>query len=648
MSVKNAMKHLAHVITLIATVLLCGSLCMPTAAAVPATAAEPDGSPAPAATTDIGWGQLGLSDELALLGANQRNDVAVPIPQGVIPTALTGQIGSVVNAVNGRVDVLDSRGVFLGAIGTPTGLASEPFIVDISAAEITDGAARLNFVLRNDTVAADSCTQVPSVTLTQLATAYSGPTPNPRTVADFLPGYLDQISIRVGPTPTRDQQQAALDLVAKLTHLYRQMPVRIDVDTSAATATPLVGSSRVIEIRDGGRPGLTVVKPDTPAAALVISGSGRELLRQVDLFADRRAVLAQTTTATVTSADEQRPQSTNMLTFGRLGMTGQASVLGTTTMYAGFDVSDFASGQIDGAKVHLLANYTPVVAGEGSLLIRSGSTVVASRSLDSSGAVDLTADIPAEAVRSNVGLGLELRYVPKQECAPLSDRMTFALDPRSTVTVTPGSHNRGGFPVLPMAFTPDVNVAVAAADQIRYAAAAINLMGQQSAVTLRPNLIPLDEAGGSRSGLILVGGGADVAKAGLTAPVLPGDGGAVTVNGDPSTGVELGGPLGVIQAFTDNGRTVLAVSGTGDWALVGRSFDYIRGLEDRWASLSGDVVATGAAGDTVNLTVAAGGPMPYEPTPGTGWQWWAWFTAAAGSITLVAAAVLVIRRRLRR
>ena len=68
-----------------------------------------------------------------------------------------------------------------------------------------------------------------------------------------------------------------------------------------------------------------------------------------------------------------------------------------------------------------MANYTPVVAGEGSLLIKAGSTVVASRSLDSSGVVDLTADIPAEAITLECRSGAGTRYVPaaQQECAPL-------------------------------------------------------------------------------------------------------------------------------------------------------------------------------------------------------------------------------------
>jgi hypothetical protein len=122
----------------------------------------------------------------------------------------------------------------------------------------------------------------------------------------------------------------------------------------------------------------------------------------------------------------------------------------------------------------------------------------------------------------------------------------------------------------------------------------------------------------------------------------------VEVTGSIATDVDLKGSLGVVQAFTDNGRTVLAISGSGDWSLVDASFDYIRALPNRWASLTGDVVATGAARETVNLTVREGGGLVNE-YPGDPWKWWAWATMALGAFVVVAATtwVLIRRRRVR-
>jgi hypothetical protein len=607
----------------------------------PMTTAQADDGASPA----IGWSQVGLSSRVDLSGSNQTTEVTVPVPQGVSPTLLTGQIGSVVNAA-GRVDVSDSRGFLLGSIPIPTDVATIPFAVDILQADVTDGAARLNFVIRDENQIADSCAQPPAVTLSQLATRYSGPTPNPRTVADFLPGYLDQITIEVGAQPSRDQQQAALALVAKLTHLYRPMPVRVDVDASATPAPNTAsGTRRVIAIRDGERAGLVVENPDTPAATLVISGRANELLRQVEIFADRRLELAQRPSAAVTSADQTAPVSTRILSFGELGMAVQASVLGTTTVYMGFDAGAFAVGPIDRARIHLIARYTPVTTADASIVLRSGAVILASRVLDQSGVVDVTGDVPAGAISSNVGLALEIRYIPHGACAPVYDRMTFSVDPQSTVSVSPGTDNRGGFPVLPMAFTPTFDVALDSPTQIRYAAQAVNLMGQQSTIALQPNVSTLAEATNRTSGLLVVGSGESLSRAGIAPPLLATGANAVDVNGTPVTAMDVNGPTGIVEAFSQNGRMVLAIETTGDGALADLSLDHIRGLEGRWASLAGDVVATGSARHTVALTVREGGPMPLLIV-GEGWKWWTWLTIAVGIAAIFAVAlVLIIRRR---
>ena len=643
------MKALVGVLAVVLAAVLMsagGGIRLPMASADPGTqvvAAPPDSGTTP----PIAWTQLGRSDRIEILGSNQVVDTDIPVPQGIVPGLLTGQIGSVVDVADGRVDVLDGRGVLLGSIPVPADQGSIPFTVDISNAQVIDGTAKLSFVLRDRNPPGNSCTQPPSLTLGQLAATYLGQTPYPVLVSDFQPGYTDEILIRTGPTPSRAQQQAALDLVAQLTHQYRPMPVRIDVDTSADPAPPGSPTRRVIELRESMPAGLTVQNPGTPDALLVISGKGDDLERQVDVFSDRRIKLAQTQSATVMTATTDAPKATNIKTFAQLGMTGQISVLGTATLYVGFDVSQFGVGPIQEATLHLMGHYTPITGGEASLVVRSGSTVIASRRLDESGTVDINGTIPPESVQSNVGIALELRYLPSQQCAPLNDRIQFTLDPGSTVAVTPGMHNRGGFPVLPMAFTPDFDVALDQADHLRFAAEAINLLGQQTDALLHPKVTTLQSAAGGGRGLLAVARGDDLKRAGLDPPVLPEQGSAADINGTLNTDVDLNGPLGVIQAFAQGDRMVLAVNGTDDWSLVERSFDYIRSLDSRWASLTGDVVATGAASQTVNMTLREGGPLINE-YPGDGWKWWAYVSAAAIAVALAAAAVIVIWRRRRR
>ncbi|BBY28615.1 hypothetical protein [Mycolicibacterium sediminis] len=643
---------------LLGSLVLC--VAMASSSALPVAWSEPAPEPvveAPAAGTTpaIAWRQLGLADRIQMLGYNLPTDIAVPVPQGVLPTVLTGQVGSVVDVgPGGRVDVLDVRGTFLGSIPLPVGPVTAPFAVDIAAAQVVGGIAGLSFLLRVDSSPTTACVPPPAVTLSELSTAFSGPTPNPRTVADFLPGYLDQIVIRVGPTPNEDQQQAALDLVAQLTKLYRPMPVRIDVDTSP-DAVPPAESRRVIDVRGDGAPGMTVENPDTPEAVLAITGSGDDLKRQVALFADRRFELAQTTSVSVASSTDAQPKSTDTRTFGQLGMTGQVSVLGATTLFTGFDPGSFGVGKVGRARIHLLADYSPITGGEGSVLVRAGSTVIGAKALDDSGRLDLNMDVPSEAISSTVALAMEVRYTPREGCAPVFDRITFALNPQSTVSVTAGSNDQAGFPVLPMSFLPDFDVSVDSPDHLRFAAQAVNLLAQQTGAILRPHVTTLDQAvSDGDTGLLVVAGGDELRRVNLTPPLLPGQNDSFTTDGTPVTGVDGAGPLGVVQTFSENRRTILAVTGTGDWALVDRSFDFIRGLTGRWASLTGDVVATGGAGETVNLTVGADTQSmsdvddPAAEAAVDGGSWRVEGLIAAGALVLLAVAVglfVLIRRR---
>lgn len=611
------------------------------------TPAEPGPAGVPSTDTPpITWTQLGRSDRIDILGSNQAFETDIPVPQGVSPGKLQGNTGSVVNVVDGRVDVLDGRGIVLGSIPLSPDQASAPFIVDISQALVTDGVAKLSFVVRNHNPPESSCSQPASLTLSQLTATYLGQTPFPVIAADFLPGYVDQFLIRTGPTPSSAAEQAALDLVAKLTRQYRPIPVRIDVDTSAGPPSPGTPRRRVIELRDTAPAGLTVTNPNSPDAALVIAGHGDELSRQIALFAGSRIKLAQTQSATVNTVTADSPKATTVKTFAQLGVTGQTSVLGTATLYVGFDLSQFGVGSVQQATLHLIGHYTPVLGGEASVVVRSGNAVLAARRLDDCGLLDITGTIPAESILSNVGVALDLRYLPNQPCAPLNNRIQFGLDPTSTITVTPGTYNRGGFPALPMAFTPDFDVVVDEPGHLHFAAEAVNLMAQQTAVTLQPRLAALPAAAGSGKGLLVVARGEELARAGLAPSVSSGRGNSVNVGGTPNINVDLNGTIGVVQVFSQQERKILAISGTDDWSLVERDFDYIRNLPARWASLSGDVVATGTAGQTVNMTVHEGGALLNE-YPGASWKWWAWTTAGVAAAVLIGTVGALLWRRQR-
>jgi hypothetical protein len=226
--------------------------------------------------------------------------------------------------------------------------------------------------------------------------------------------------------------------------------------------------------------------------------------------------------------------------------------------------------------------------------------------------------------------------------------MTFSIDPTSTITAVPGAKNRGGFTMLPMAFTPELDVAIERPDQIRYAAQAINLMGQQSAVTLQPTITSLDEAAKRGVGLLAVASGEQLQRVGMRSPLLMSGARAVGVNGATVTDIDPGGTLGIVQTFSHNERVVLTIDSTGSAELADRTLDSIRGLDGGWSALAGDVVATGTSGKVVNLTMAAGSAL--EPPVHRGWHilTWASIALAAAALPAIAAIQLFRLRRARR
>lgn len=618
----------------------------PTAPADPAVLADPTAPavPAPDAVV-LGWRQLGLSDKMEI-NSRAPTSAEAPAPQGLTPRSVSGEVS--VNArMAGLIHVLDGSDAVIASIPLPGDAGTIPFSVGIPAAGVPaagapSGRFKLSFIVVDGGQPSCTGSSAPPVTLRKLATTYTGIAANPRTVADFLPPYLDRISIALGPNPTRDQQQAALALIAKLTHRYRPMPVRMDIDTSPKSASNTDnGFRRTIAIRDDvGPPGLVVENPGDPSAMLVITASGPQLSRQIELFTDDRARLAQAPTADVTAVSDEIPESSEMLTFEQLDVSAEASVLGKKTIYAGFNVGWFAVGPIQRARVHLIANYTSIADGEAAVLIRSGPDVLASRPLDSSGVLDLDLEVPQSELNSQVGFAIEVRYVP-QSAGAVCDGMTFVVDRNSTVTVTPGARNQGGFRVLPTAFMPDFQVALAQPDQLSFAAQAISLIGQQSPVALRPRLVSLEEAGGSHVGLLVVAQGDELSKNGMSAPLTPGAEASVKISGAPTTDVDINGQLGAIEAFSHNDRTVVAITDSGDGSLAQKSLDFIRGLDSGWAGLTGDVVATGPAGVTVDLDIR--GAPPQRATEGS--KWWTYLTlGAAAAAALVVLGILMTRR----
>jgi len=601
--------------------------------------------------------KLGRPATLELIGANSPTRIEIPAPGGMPVARIAGQIGSPVNVDQARIEVLDADGIMLGDIPIPIERSGAEFSLDTTAAPVRDGVLALEFVLRTADPPVDTCQPMPSVTLTRLAATPAGRPAYPSTVAGFLPAYLDSITIWTGPRPSPDRQQAALTLTAVLTNNYRPVPVRIDVDTSERLPAAPEPHRRVIAIREDDQAGIDVENPGTPQAYLAITGRGSALTDQVALFLNRRIALAQSGSAQIRSLAGQLTPATTLMTFEQLGIATSTTFAGARTLYLGFDTAAFAVGSIETATVTMRAQHTPSTNDQSSALVRSGSYVLASQRLDSSGRLDLTFELPRQVIASDVGMVLELQYFPgggtAGACGPITDQMTFAIDPQSTVEVTPGPVSAAGFSAFPAALTPEFEVAVEEPALIGYAAQAINLVASRTGTVLQPRLVGMQEAADSGTPLLTVTTGQDVSTLDMSPPVAVGADGTVDFDGLTDAAVRLDGSTAVVQTFADDGRAVLAVDVPGgarspDGRMLGAvCLDYIRQRDGGWSSLSGDVVATGAAGDTVNLTVRARNAAVGPPGGRDGSQWSALATFAVGSAAIFALVRGLMARRRR-
>ncbi len=241
---------------------------------------------------------------------------------------------------------------------------------------------------------------------------------------------------------------------------------------------------------------------------------------------------------------------------------------------------------------------------------------------------------------------MQLTFTPRGGCTPFTAPMSFRTDPRSTVSVVAGADPRGGFASLPLAFAPSVQVALGDSDSghLSRAAAVLQAIQRLTATPLNVVVVPPEEAASSGSGALVVADAATVEALKLSPP-LSGSAESARVDLATPLSATVSGGLGSIQAFTDGGRTVVLVTASGDWAPVDRLLTYAAGLDDGWASLSGDVLVAGVDGEPATLTVRTDGSPRFLAETPTSWRRWLWLGGAALIVAAASVGATWVRRR---
>jgi hypothetical protein len=646
---RSLARALTVVILLILPTISAGSVAGP-AHALPGDAADvPD-----TAAVTLAWPTLGLATGM-VLGPDSPTTFTVPVPAGLTVARLQGTFHLPMNIGAGFLEIDDGDGNLLASVDLPPAASIQvvtPFDVDISAARIRASSVDLSFTVRRLDGSNQFCGPLQQLALSGLATVFTGTEPPVTTVADFFPAVLEHVTIYTPIDAEAAEQQSVLMLVSTLARLYRSQPLTITVANQGPGAipppAPQLSRSIVVET---GQAGLSVVNAGNPDAYLRVSGHGDELITQVSLLVNGLQTLAQVAAVRIDQPGSDSAPSGDTLTFSQLKLSGKTDVLRTSSLSVGVDRAVLGNGRFDRVQVHLLADYTPVPKDDtAAVLIRAGGVVVYRSLLDNTGVLDATFNLESQTIGRGINLDFALTYTPRETCGPLIAPITFQIDPRSTLTMHRGGPPLGGFVALPSEFSPSFMVALdgTSPNQLAYAARVVSAVARLTSRQLTPQVVDLKAAADATSGALIVASSAAIQKTSLNPPV-GGDGSAVDVALPTELRANIDHGLGSIQAFADpqRYRSVVLVTTTGGWTLVDPLFSYIDGLGGGWSQLTGDVLAAGAAGTPVNLSIRGEdeGNGFLAPTPPSAGFPWIGIGIGVGVAVVVLGAALLWRRR---
>uniref|UniRef100_A0A5Q5BMZ4 Cellulose biosynthesis cyclic di-GMP-binding regulatory protein BcsB n=2 Tax=unclassified Mycobacterium TaxID=2642494 RepID=A0A5Q5BMZ4_MYCSS len=595
---------------------LVSSVFMVAALGAPAVvhAAPLNADPAAGPEVALPWRTLGLPGDITLVGADTNQDFTVPVPTGFAAIRLRGLIHAPVDLGAGFVEISDSTGRSLATVNLPAVAPDQavvPFDVDIAAGRVNASKLGLSFTVREAALpVGDRCGLGERVTLSDLATVFTGVEPAPTTVATFFPPVLQRLTIYAPIDADDAEEQAVLTLASAVARMYRpQSPVVTVVKKPRGATPPAAPQFTRAVVVENGDAALEVVNPDTPDVYLELNGRGDQLAAQASLVANQMQSLAQVPGVRVDKAGSAGESSVDEMSFGELNMAGESSVLRTSTMTVGVDRAALGAGRVDGLQVHLLATHTPVQPMDSaSVMVSVNGQAVHTAPLGESGRVDTVFYVPGEFLDQRINLEFDLTFSPRQLCSPTIAPLTFQVDPRSTLTMRRGGPPLGGFGAVPSEFGPEFLVALDGGNpnQLHYATRVVTAVARLTDAALTPRIVDVKAAADAGIGALIVANAATIEQTSIRPPV-GGESAEVKVDLGDELRADINRGLGSVQAFADppRNRSVVLVTTSGAWTLVEPLFGYIDQQPDGWSSLDGNVLAAGAAGSVTNLSIGS-------------------------------------------
>lgn len=555
--------------------------------------------------------------------------LAVPIPPGVVPSAITGVLTMTSAPVGASVVVLLNDREAARVPATPYAKVLVPVLTTDVLADSTvaltlrydAGAAPVPGAVTDVVPEAADCTggqATPGITLRKLGVDYTGAEPPPTSAATFFPTAASRIDIRVDADADDDVLAAALDAVAAIRYRY---PGDTTVTLLASDQPlPVAGAGqRVVDIVGGGGADVTTALGSVDGIpSLTLTGSGL-------LLADAARALSGPAFALTDDTDSSGPGGAAVVRTRATTRT-IADVLDDTapsltvsapapagTVQVGLHQDGFG-GPVATYRVHLAGAHSTVPAGIGARVdVFLDDRLVGSRDLDpqpggrdaNDGAFDLDLDIPGDDLRSTSVLRVTLTTDggPASLCAPELNPVLNLNPDLSTVTATLGTGGRRGFQLFPQAYDGRLDVAIRATGSARLdaaidAAALVSALQRDAATPLEVSVVdPAELVGGPGVG-ILLGADAEDSRALATPLAISGDRSLDLA--DTGLRVSSSEPFAALQAVEREGRFLLVL---GSWQpgdqqakpeLAHRLTERVD--LDGWDRLDGDVIIADSSG----------------------------------------------------
>ncbi|WP_072805894.1 hypothetical protein [Rhodococcoides yunnanense] len=561
------------------------------------TAAAVDTAPDAAEGFVFGLGDLGLGGSLPLYGTDGRLRVTVPVPEGSAPAALNAVLDLPAWLDRGWIDV-DSGERSLTRITLPADQATLPISIPLGAATVAEGAITLDVssTLIPDAGYCPNVTEDP-IRFVDAVVDYSGVPAAPRTISEFLPPVLQQLTVFVPAEPTDDVISATLTLTTSVVAYYGAHTVRVVVrpDTELQAAAPDGPFERSVVLSENTDAGAELIFPGGEQAPprLFVSGSGSQLLDQTRLVTSNIADLAVATKALAGASAPPAVLAPNSATLDALGI---GTVSGTPVASLPIDQTRLGRSAA-GLSVHLIGNYTP---GAGSITAAVGDTTLAVWPAETTGILDRWIDIPNGELNRITTLDVSVSHPADATSAcGAQTSSTVTIDGASVIESSASSSPTPlGFGSLPQALMPQVNVALAEntyANTVR-AVSIVDGLQRMSTRPLLPNVVSVGDAVAGSDPAIVVAPDGDLPDS-VIVPLSSSGTTTFTIaggdDGSPATELTLDAAVqfGSVQVTsTEGGAALVIASSNGAPEQLDSVLGWLDSASSRWFGLTGDVV----------------------------------------------------------